>query len=76
MAELRKIHDEIMADLVSKGFGGLVQQSDHDYKNASMMDLPKSVVDTSYTDLKTKNCRPAAVLNGDGSYLLIKEGGN
>jgi hypothetical protein len=73
MAELRTIYDEIMADLVSKGFGGLVQQLDHDYKNASSA-LPKSVVDTSYTENeKTKNCRLAAVLNGGESSIISCE---
>jgi len=58
MSIIEGIYEEIMADLVSKGFGGLVSQIDHDYKNASMT-TPNSVVDDKYTYPKTKNETPA-----------------
>jgi hypothetical protein len=59
---IRKIHDEIMADLETKGFGGYIDRL-HDYKNGSIRQhLPP--YDTTYTQPKTKNASPA------GFYLL------
>jgi len=59
MTAIRGIYEEIMTDLISKGFGGLVSQIDHDYKN----DIPQRT-GCSCTSLKTKNeTRPTQAIS-------------
>lgn len=61
---LRGIYEEIMADLTKKGFGGLVESIDHDYKNDDSIHQPP--YGTTYTaKTKTKNEKYPA-----GSFLL------
>jgi hypothetical protein len=74
MAEMRTIYNEIMADLVSKGFGGLVQQLDPNYQNISVCKneiLNKNL----YTAPKTKNEEPAVKPLSGGFSLLSEEVG-
>jgi hypothetical protein len=71
MAEMRTIYNEIMADLVSKGFGGIVSQIDPYYKNDCSIRQNQPPYETTYTDLKTKNERsPTALFLLDGGASL------
>jgi hypothetical protein len=54
MTMLRGIYNEIMADLMSKGFGGYVQLVDHDYEN-DIRTNPTPYRSTYTQPQKTKN---------------------
>jgi hypothetical protein len=69
MSIMRTMYDELMTDLVQRGFGGYVA-SLHDYKKG------KSIKAPTYTDSKTKNKNesPASSLLRDGgdSHSLLE----
>ncbi len=78
MAEMRTIYNEITAELISKGFSGMVSQVDHDYKNrcACQQANTSSHEETSYIKTKTKNEIPADLFPLDGGDSLPIGGAN